>query len=614
MSFNTRIGTEIAGYRLERQLGQGAFAAVYVAEHIRLGTKVAVKVLDPILARDEAYAERFVQESRIAAELDHPGIIPILNAGEEDGLLFIVMKYVQGRDLYTLVREQGRLSATRTSSMIDQIADGLDAAHARGLVHRDIKPQNILIEDNTERAYLIDFGIVKRVTRGGAGDAPMSSIGFKGTANYASPEQINGFECDARSDVYALGGVVYECLTGSAPYAHLSETAAMMAQVEEPPPSVVALRPELPYTLDTVVTTAMAKRPDDRFRSCGELASALRAAAQGRSKVPTRDPDSELHAVLPAEGETPPASRSASRAPAAATVAPLAVGDGDVGGGGPPAGRGGGGGGGGGQGGASGGRGNGGLSGAPRWLVALAGLGVAAIVALALVGAYELGKSGDNASASSTGATLPTTQQPSDTTATTATTTNATDVPPGASDQDVALWNAIPPVIRRAPCKIAKPEHIGGVASINCDYHDSKHGRILLHVDRFSDLADLQSLYKTAGAGAVAANGGHPDDALVKKTGRCGDTGWLGEGRWNHEGNSSMAPLTGRYACYEAPGTCDLAAKMKLTDVEGQHCFVVVWTNDDARIFAKAEQQGLGHDGIAGFYKFWHHQFPPGNM
>ena len=290
MSFNTRIGTEIAGYRLERQLGQGAFAAVYVAEHIRLGNKVAMKVLDPTLARDEGMCSRFIQESRIAAELDHPGIIPILNAGEQDGLLFIVMKYVQGRDLYTLIREQGTLSATRTSSIIDQIAGGLDAAHSRGLVHRDIKPQNILIEDNTERAYVIDFGIVKRVTSapGLEAAAAYTSIGFKGTAHYAPPEQINGLECDARTDVYALGGVVYECLTGQAPYGHLNYHLALQAQIEEPPPSVVAARPELPYTLDTVVTTAMAKRPDDRYKSCGELASALRAAAHGRHAVSTQ--------------------------------------------------------------------------------------------------------------------------------------------------------------------------------------------------------------------------------------------------------------------------------------------------------------------------------------
>jgi tRNA A-37 threonylcarbamoyl transferase component Bud32 len=615
MSFNTRIGTEIAGYRLERQLGQGAFAAVYLAEHVHLGKKVAVKVLDPTLARDEGMAHRFIAESRIAADLDHPGIIPILNAGEQDGLLFIVMKYVQGRDLATLIREEKRLSVARTSSIIDQVAGGLDAAHAKGLVHRDIKPENILIEDNTEHAYVIDFGIVKRnMLPGASALAPSySGIGFKGTPYYASPEQIESLDCDARSDVYALGGVVYACLTGMPPYGHLSEYAAMNAHVTDSPPSVTAARPELPYTLDTVVNTAMAKRPDDRYASCGEFARALRAAAHGHRGA-THEPSRDVQA---GDASIPETVLAVPQSPTGVPAAALAMSAGGTGGGATPPGGGGGGGGwdsgtGGGYGGGDPGkRKSGGLSDAPRWLIAVAAVGLVAILALALGGAYELGK-GDDTSATGNGGSISTPVDCTDTMQDGCNTTTpepTSDVPPDADADQKALWLMVPKTIRKDSCHLSPTEHAGGIATLNCNYMDPAHGQTLIHVDRFIDNAHLQQIYAVHGPGEVKAHGGSPNPP--KAVGRCGASDWLGEGPWRHEMGSATSPVSGRVACYQADGQCDLVKKMNLTDVDGPTCSVIVFTNDAAHLFIKAEAQSAVHNnyGIFGWYKYWHHQF-----
>jgi hypothetical protein len=256
---------------------------------------------------------------------------------------------------------------------------------------------------------------------------------------------------------------------------------------------------------------------------------------------------------------------------------------------------------------AAGGRRSGGLSDAPGWLLALAGLGLVALVALALFGAYQLGT--DN-SPSSAG-TVPST--PGTIAAGTAGTTAAadsTDVPPNADADQAKLWLAIPKVIRRGSCAFGDTEHAGGVATINCDFDDPKHGRTLVHLDRFIDRAHLDPIYKLHGPGEVLAHGGAPDPQLKKATGGCGCTRWRGEGPWSHEtGGGVMGPVSGRYACYQADGQCDLVAKMKLTGVNGPTCSVIVWTDVAARMFVKAEQQTSVHAGIASFYDFWHHQF-----
>jgi serine/threonine-protein kinase len=279
MASRTRIGTQVAGFRIESVLGRGGMSVVYVAEQVRLGRKVALKVLTTELAWDEQFRERFVRESQIAAAIDHPNIIPIYDAGEDDGLLYIAMRFVQGPDLKDVLK-RGSLGVGRTIFLVEQIASALDAAHAHSLVHRDVKPGNILLEESTDHAYLTDFGVAKQTTARG-----LTSTGhFLGTVEYAAPEQIEGGLVDARTDVYALGCVLYECLTSSPPFAHGTEHAVLHAHLVDPPPSVTRLRPELPHAFDGVIATALAKDPAERYSSCGDLVHAARNAASGTAR------------------------------------------------------------------------------------------------------------------------------------------------------------------------------------------------------------------------------------------------------------------------------------------------------------------------------------------
>jgi serine/threonine-protein kinase len=198
LSSTTRIGTTVAGYRLEKLLGRGGMSVVYLAEHVRLGRKVALKLLSAALSEDESFRERFERESRRAAEIDHPNIVPIYDAGDADGQFFIAMRYVQGADLKTLIKGEGPLNVGRTLYILEQAASALDAAHERDLVHRDVKPANILIEAPSDRVFLTDFGVVKHTASQG-----LTKTGFFiGTVDYAAPEQIEGLPVDARTDVY----------------------------------------------------------------------------------------------------------------------------------------------------------------------------------------------------------------------------------------------------------------------------------------------------------------------------------------------------------------------------------------------------------------------------
>ena len=276
---NTRIGTEIAGYRVESLLGRGGMSVVYLAEHVRLGRRVALKLLAPMLSDDETYRDRFQRESRRAAELDHPNVVPIFDAGEVDGQLFIAMRYIEGCDLKTLIRREGSLGIGRTLFILEQAADGLDAAHERNLIHRDVKPGNILIAEPSEQVYLTDFGVVKHTASKG-----LTRTGFFiGTVDYAAPEQIEGLPVDARTDVYALGCVLYECLVGKAPFDRDAEINVMHAHLIDAPPLLTASRPDLPKALNRVLASALAKSKDDRYDTCGQLIEAARVAARQRS-------------------------------------------------------------------------------------------------------------------------------------------------------------------------------------------------------------------------------------------------------------------------------------------------------------------------------------------
>ncbi|HUZ24793.1 MAG TPA: protein kinase [Streptosporangiaceae bacterium] len=286
-------GGQLAGYQIEAEIGRGGMAIVYRALDVKLGRTVALKILAPRLAEDQSFRRRFIHESRAAAAVDHPHIVPVFEAGESDGCLFIAMRYVGTGDVRTLLERQGRLSVPRAVAITAQVASALDAAHARGLVHRDIKPANMLLAESgdgrTDHVYLSDFGLSKQAL------APtgLTSTGqFLGTLDYVAPEQIEGRTVDGRADLYALACATVEMLTGAPPFRREENLALMWAQLSEPPPALTQRRPDLPPAVDQVIGRALAKSPTDRYRTCMDYAAALRAAcaSQPGSPAPSADP------------------------------------------------------------------------------------------------------------------------------------------------------------------------------------------------------------------------------------------------------------------------------------------------------------------------------------
>ncbi len=271
------VGSELAGYQIEALIGRGGMGAVYRAEELTLGRKVALKVIAPELGGDSRFRERFLRESRIAASLDHPHIVPIFKAGDEDGALFLAMRYVEGTDLAKLLHEGGALDPVRAISLLEQVAEALDAAHEKGLVHRDVKPSNILVAvaGGKEHCYLADFGLTKRTGSLSGISAPGDVVG---TLEYVAPEQITGGDVEAQADLYSLGCVLYECLTGQPPFPRATDVALLWAHVHEEQKRASEVRPELPRAIDSVLGRALAKEPGRRFETAGELVSAARSA------------------------------------------------------------------------------------------------------------------------------------------------------------------------------------------------------------------------------------------------------------------------------------------------------------------------------------------------
>ena len=311
-------GDEFAGHRVLGVAGRGGMGVVFRAIQLDLERIVALKLIAPQLAGDPAFRERFVRESRAAASIDHPNVIPIYYTGEESGRLYIAMRYVDGSDLRTLVRAETRLSPDRAARIVAQVGGALDAAHARGIVHRDIKPANILLGTG-EHAYLTDFGLTKKVT---SHTASTRDGGWVGTLGYVAPEQIRGERLDARADVYALGCVLYHAITGAPPYQRESDEATLWAHLHDDPPSVGERAPGIPARFEAVLQRAMAKNPDDRFPSAGDLGRAALAAAGAAADtgperlVATGDaaPGGEETVVTP---DHAPTVRAGSEAPAA---------------------------------------------------------------------------------------------------------------------------------------------------------------------------------------------------------------------------------------------------------------------------------------------------------
>ncbi|MEV0615812.1 serine/threonine-protein kinase [Nonomuraea sp. NPDC050404] len=331
MPLNERslIGQEVAGYYIEDIIGKGGMAVVYLALDPRLSRRVALKILNPVLSVDDRFRQRFILESRTVASIEHPNIIPIYEANADvDGVLYIAMRYVDGLDLRRLIYDRGPLPLGQANQIFAQVAAALDAAHAHDLIHRDVKPANILLAG--DHVYLTDFGITKhRSSISGLTQTDQ----FIGTPRYMSPEQINKEHIDGRCDQYALGCVVYEALSARLPFQRENDIALLWAHLAEQPTPLSQLRPELPPQVDTVIMRALAKSPDQRYATCTEFVTELRDAISGQPYDPF-DPfggaGSGPHGLVPRPGQSPhsgpyPVQRAVPRQPAGPGSGPHSV-------------------------------------------------------------------------------------------------------------------------------------------------------------------------------------------------------------------------------------------------------------------------------------------------
>ncbi len=295
------VGSTFAGHVIRAIAGRGGMGVVYRAMHVPLKREVALKVIAPGASEEAEFRARFRREIEAAASIEHANVIPIYHAGEEEGLLFVTMRYVQGTDLARMIAHEDRLDPVRAVGYVAQIAAALDAAHERGVVHRDVKPANVLIEGR--RAILTDFGLTKQLYS----DDHVTEAGMLiGTFDYTPPEQLDGRGVDARSDVYALGCVLFQALTGRVPYPRESVAATLFAHLDAPPPSVTERVPDVPAELDDVVRRALAKDPADRFPTAGALAAAALAAVD--AQAPEHRPSVVTASTIVEPSETAPAA------------------------------------------------------------------------------------------------------------------------------------------------------------------------------------------------------------------------------------------------------------------------------------------------------------------
>jgi Protein kinase domain len=278
-----RPGEQFAGHRIEGILGRGGMGVVYRVVDLRLNRPAALKLITPALSADEDFRRRFQRESQLAASVRQQNVVTIYQAGEADGLLYVTMELVQGTDLRGLISQRGRIDMATSAAIVAQIGEALDAAHARGLVHRDVKPANVLIADAQPlHVYLTDFGLTKRTSS----QSGITKTGlFVGTIDYAAPEQIKGWPVDARADVYALGCVLFEMIAGRPPFRRENEYATMYAHTSEPPPALSSVAAGTPPALDAAITRALAKEPENRFQSAGDFARAVAAAVAGDTVI-----------------------------------------------------------------------------------------------------------------------------------------------------------------------------------------------------------------------------------------------------------------------------------------------------------------------------------------
>jgi serine/threonine protein kinase len=309
-SHELRIGDVFAGHRVEGVLGRGGMGVVYEATDLRLNRMAALKLITPTLSADEDFRRRFQRESQLAASVRQPNVVTIFQAGEADGLLYVTMELVRGMDLRALIDQRGRLDVATASAIVTQTAAALDAAHAAGLVHRDVKPGNVLIsKDAPLHVYLTDFGLTKRTSS----QSGITKTGlFVGTIDYAAPEQVKGWPVDARADVYALGCVLFEMVAGQPPFRRENEYATMYAHTSEAPPLLSSVAPGAPPALDAVLSRALSKEPDERFPSAGDLARAVSGAVAGHAPS---EPERTVAVGRAAPSPPPPTTADSDPAP-----------------------------------------------------------------------------------------------------------------------------------------------------------------------------------------------------------------------------------------------------------------------------------------------------------
>ena len=307
------VGSTLDGYRIEGVLGTGSYGTVYLATELnpRLARTVALKVLRPTLGGDDAFRERFFRESRLVARLEaHPAIVPVYDAGEAQGLLWIASRFVDGTDLRVALETHGRFGPALAASIIEEVAGGLDVAHAEGIVHRDVKPANLLLTRDLKRAFLTDFGMSKRMSRALEADVDnsLTQLGqFVGTVKYAAPEQFGGGEITGRSDQYSLACVAYETLTGQAPFT--GDLRAMMyAHAAKTLPDLRTVAPELPPAASHVIQRAASKEPEARYPTCTAFATDLALALRGSGAPTHLDPPGRPGGVAWSTPPMPPGS------------------------------------------------------------------------------------------------------------------------------------------------------------------------------------------------------------------------------------------------------------------------------------------------------------------
>jgi serine/threonine protein kinase len=549
------VGTEFAGYRITGVIGRGGMSIVYSAEHMRLGRPAALKVLSPMLAADEGFRSRFTRESQLAAGLDHPSIVAIYDAGETDGLLYIAMRLVRGDDLGGLLEREGPLSFARAFSIVEQIGGALDHAHTQGLIHRDVKPANILVERPSERAYLSDFGVVKETSSRG-----LTKTGFfLGTFEYAAPEQIEGREVDGRTDVYALGCVLYESLTAEAPFAAQTEGSVIHAHLVEPPPRATEKRPDLPTVVNDVIATAMAKAQENRYPTCGELVRALRAAVGHGDAVATEsDPAGVQGAAATVFATSPGTAAPALPADPDPVAQPDEVSA--------PASE---------------------PPGVPasaaakeqrtmaitRGRIVAAAAILVAVIAAAVAAALLIG--GNDSSTSSNPPTVPSTS-----TSTSPSTSTSVDVA-------VGLQGVVPETLMKH-CKVASPNN-GASQTSECA---APAGTTTFWPDTWSF-----SLYPSTSAALHAYDALRVQSGIGSNFGRCDRTSWSGEGAWLHNPEAGAPPKPGgRRFCYFQGNVA-----------------VIVWLHEKLAqpnhidMIGTARASGSDHFNLYSWYSFWHH-------